>query len=434
MVKVTYSLKEFLSNEYDSISMGLTPSGDIHLGTLFTFCLGLFYLKEHKRSRLVITTVENSTDSRKSKYNYLPLKVQYLNNGQLTQKPTNWGKVTITDRVHRDVKSLMWQLTKVFDKKTRNERNSVTKRVKYLKTRFSREIGKIRQFDLDILQEKENAVFTMFSPRVRVLSFLHTAPNHAKFVNATKKLLRSEELMRPISRAILGTGCYVRREEKIETRVGRNKQETTVTVHSVPIYLYCPDCNQITSQGALYYPLYSRRMGPYRTEVEIIKDCLVASCKNQKCLSHSSRFKPIVVRLHEINKMELHYLFNSYRDFFDPFKADAHIFGGDYGDSFRFGDSGKKSVPPIQKVAKMFEVLEQATGEKERTIYIGGMITREGQKLSKSDPNVTFKISEVRKLKKLFANIVKQIEALKEVEIEDDILRIEYENIIRNAV
>ena len=329
----------------------------------------------------------------------------------------------------------MWQLTKVFDKKTKAEKQSAKKRIVFLRDHFFREVKKVRDFDVDILQEKENAVFTMFSaPRIRVLSFLHTAPNHTRFVNATKKMLRSRQLMRQISREILGAGSYVERKEKIETQTGRDKQETEVIVHSVPIYLYCPDCNRLTSQGALYYPLYSKRGGPYKTEIEIIKDCLVSHCKNQECLSKRSRFKTLVTKLHEIDKMEFHYLFDPYRDFFAPFKADAHIFGGDYGDSFIHVRSGKKSTPPVQKVAKIFEILEQATGEKEKTIYVGGMITRDGQKLSKSDPNVTFRIRDLKKIKKIFANIIKQIEALREVEIEDDILRIEYEKIIRNAV
>lgn len=124
MAKLIWDFNKFMSRNYSSLSMGLTPSGHLHLGFLSTLACALMYLKEHPKAHLTITNVENSLASRLEKYNGVPLRFQYLEEGDLII-PKNYREMkkrnTAAHRVHGELTSLIWQLIQAFDKHTTSE-------------------------------------------------------------------------------------------------------------------------------------------------------------------------------------------------------------------------------------------------------------------------------------------------------------------------
>ena len=59
-----YDIQELLKREYDEISMGLTPSGYIHLGTLYTMAQPLLYLSEHNDTKIEICITDLDFDNK----------------------------------------------------------------------------------------------------------------------------------------------------------------------------------------------------------------------------------------------------------------------------------------------------------------------------------------------------------------------------------
>ncbi len=62
---IKFDFKEFRNRDYTALSMGIKPSGDLHLGSIATLMSGFLYLKEHPNSTLNIGVMDLDFDIRR---------------------------------------------------------------------------------------------------------------------------------------------------------------------------------------------------------------------------------------------------------------------------------------------------------------------------------------------------------------------------------
>ena len=188
----------------------------------------------------------------------------------------------------------------------------------------------------------------------------------------------------------------------------------------IPIRLYCPNCYQICKDWAVVVFGHPHHKGP----------TFAAPCKNidGKCPRALKQpgYDGNVYRsvMEDLDMTEFHFMLDPMRDFFNPFKADCHIYGGDY-----FQLPNKKGITGAQKVKEMFNFLGKKTGQK-KFLFGGPLITMSGEKMSKSGQ--AFNIKDIENIKKVFMNTVEQLEIARSKSYPKGI-QIEYTEIMKKS-
>jgi hypothetical protein len=384
MVDLIWDFNEFMSRKFSSLSMGLTPSGHLHLGFLSTLACALMYLKEHPKTHLIITNVENSLASKLEKYNGLPLRFQYLTEGELIipKDYDNLKKRNISiHTVHNELKDLIWKLVQIFDENS-------AKNIKQIRTSFN--LPKHKRF----MEDKEHQIFHLFSNQVYVYSFLRILERDKKFRKNLLSYLTNYNFAKVIG-PLCGIKCTVKNFGD-QIIIGSKRYKTKG--FKIPIRLYCPNCHDLCPDWAIVVIGHPYHNGP----------TFAAPCQNYGACPRADK-KPgydgyVYHNIKDsIEMAEFHFMLDPIRDFFDPFKADCHIFGGDYF-QLKYELSGMSA---IDKIEKMFTYLESITGQS-KSLFGGPLITIEGRKMSKS--GTSFNLKNIKKIKPVFLNIVRLLE------------------------
>lgn len=123
----------------------------------------------------------------------------------------------------------------------------------------------------------------------------------------------------------------------------------------IPVRLYCPNCHNLCPEWAKIVNKHPHHPGPH----------FAALCKNVgKC--PRADMEPgydgyvWVNPKDHLDMTEFHFMLDPLRDFISPFKADCHIFGGDYF-QLTYEHSG---VRAIDKIERMFRYAEAKTGQR----------------------------------------------------------------------
>ena len=386
--------------------MGLTPSGHIHLGFLTTLACAFMYLKEHPGTHLIITNIENSLSSSVEKYSGVPLRFQYIEEGELLI-PTDYAQLKKRNiagqRVQGEITNLIWKLASMFDKET-------TSQLKVIKKSF------IPPKHKRWLEEREHKVFHLFGNQIYVYSFMRVLEKDRSFRNNILRYLVDNEFAQ-----IVAPMCSTSPKWKNfgdQMRVGERRYQATC--FQIPVRLYCPNCHMICKDWAVVVFGHPQHTGP----------TFAAPCKNvdgdcPRALKHPGYDGYVYKSVKEdLDLVEFHFMLDPMRDFFDPFKADCHIYGGDY-----FQLPNAKGVTGAQKVKKMFDYIEAKTGQK-KFLFGGPLITMGGEKMSKSGK--AFNIKDIKDIKKVFKNTVHQLELARSKNYPKGI-QIEYTEIMKKA-
>lgn len=405
MPDIIWNFNKFMNQDFKSLSIGLTPSGHIHVGFLSTLACAFMYLREHPKTHLIITSVENSLSTDAAKYNEVPLKFQYLIQGKLVL-PADTKQMKKRDltmhKVIGEVNDVIWKLIHVFDDNTSEERKRI--RETFIPPEHKR-----------LLEEKEHKIFHLFGTQIYIYSFLKVLNKDHRFRIHMTKALCDYDFARTIAPI---TGINIMRKD-FGNCITIGKKRYQPKCYKVPVRLYCPDCKKICPDWAVVVNGHPFHPGPH----------LAARCANEQCKRGSAGLyydKFVYISLKEgFEHAELHFMLNSMRDFFDPFKADCHIFGGDY---FQLEYEHSK-LRAIDRVSDMFRYLEKKTNQS-KSIFGGPLITMEGRKMSKS--GASLKLSQIRKIGLVFRRIVSMLEEARANNYEGG-LQIEYKEIIRNA-
>ena len=88
MTRLITNFREFMQSDFRSLALGVTPSGNLHIGFLTTLACALLYLKKHRGTRLIITNLETSISSHKSKYSGISLYFQKIGEDGLVAPET----------------------------------------------------------------------------------------------------------------------------------------------------------------------------------------------------------------------------------------------------------------------------------------------------------------------------------------------------------
>lgn len=383
MAKVIWDFNEFMQSRFNSLSMGLTPSGHLHLGFLSTLACALMYLKEHPQCHLIITNVENSLSSRLEKYNALPLQFQTIEEGELAIPAdfNQWKRRnSAASKVHNELMDLIWQLIKIFDDRTRNEKKKIKQA--FIPPKHKR-----------FLNLKENTIFHFFGTQVYIYSFLKILQKDRIFKNNMMKFLCDPKFAQ-----IVGPMCGIDGKVKwFGGHVIRNGKKFKPYAFQVPIRLYDQKTKELSKEWSRVVFGHPDFNGP-------VLAAQPRSIPKLKGGGDQGYDKYIYHSLKEGMGMgEFHFLLDPMRDFFNPFKSECHIFGGDYF-QLEYYQSGMKA---IDKVQKMFEYMESKTGQ-EKAFFAGPLITMEGKKMAKS--GMSFNIKDLKKIKPVFLNIVRLLE------------------------
>ena len=405
MVKLIIDFNEFMEKKYSSLAMGYTPSGFLHVGFLTTLACAFMYLKEHPNTRLIITNIENSLSNKLSKYQGVPLRFQYLEERGLAipKDVSQMHKRNSAARaVQRELNDLIWKLVTSFDQKTTQE----IKRLDRLAIPASHK---------DWLLQKENRLYHVFDSHIISLSFVHVLENSSNF----RRLFMSTFLdprFAEISSVLTGIDPKAKR---IGNAVIKGEKRYEPFGFAVPIRLYCPNCYQVSATWASIvtgHPTFG-------------EPTLATLCANKSCKRNISKIDDGFILQKVISGppelMEVHFMADPIRDFFEPFYADCHIFGGDY---FQL-EYERSGMTAISKIEALFSYMEGKTNQ-QKHIFCGPLITMDGRKMSKSD--TAFNIKDIPNVKKAFINIIEVLENYRAQKVPGP-LQMDYREIIRRA-
>jgi hypothetical protein len=415
MAELIWDFNDFMNRKFDTLAFGLTPSGELHLGFLATLACAFMYLKEHPESNLIITNVENSLSSDIAKYGYYPLRYQSLEEGKLTVPSKTSGRVKpVTTTIHASLTGLIWKLVQAFDTKTAMEIKKIKK---------AANIPKVHRQMLEI---KENKIYHMFGTHVYIYSFMNVLRKNRQFVNQIVNLIQDFEFAQ-IAGGLCGMRHVTSKKWGPKYKVMKGGKESTqqAKAHPIPIRLFCPDCNKLCPNWASVVTSCPIKTFP--------KVALAAQCRNfPQCkrarLEEGSYGLPgwiIKDAKMDLHETEFYFMLAPTRDFFSPFLADCHVFGGDYFQlpCDRYGTTG------IDKIKVVFDYLEQKTGQK-KFLFGGPLILMGGKKMSKSEES--FNLRDLPKITTAFLKIVEYLESMRGESFPEG-LRLEYSEIIKLA-
>ena len=256
MTELIWDFNDFMSRDFESISMGLTPSGHLHLGFLTTLACALMYLKEHPNTHLIITNIENSLSAKLDKYNSLPLRFQFIEQkGVLV--PSDYSNLkkrnAVIHSVHEELINLIWELVGMFDERTASEKKAL--REAFIVPSHKR-----------WLELKEHKIFHLFHSQIYIYSFLRVLEKDVKFRN---------ELLRNISNfefaKVSGTLCGITATLKnFGNQIKIGSKIYRPTSFKVPLVLYCSNCHALCPEWVVVVLGHPYHNGP----------TLAAECKN----------------------------------------------------------------------------------------------------------------------------------------------------------
>ncbi|MBT3297741.1 hypothetical protein HN385_02360 [archaeon] len=406
MASLIWDFNEFMTRNFKSLAMGLTPSGHIHLGFLSTLACAFMYLREHPHTHLTITNIENSLSSSVEKYNGVPLRFQYLEEGDLLI-PKDYNQLISRNsagrRVQGEITSLIWKLAAMFDETTEDEKRKIKK--SFIPPKHKR-----------FLELKENKVFHVFGTQIYVYSFMRMLEKDRAFRRKMIKNLTDFEFAKQVAPM-----CGIKpRWKRFASQVKIGTKIYQANCFQIPVRLYCPNCHQLCRDWAVMVFGHPYHHGP----------TLAAPCKNTRgnCprALKTVGYDGYVYRnlKQELDMTEFHFMLDPMRDFYDPFKADCHIYGGDY-----FQLPNIKGITGAQKIKIMFDYLEEKTGQ-QKFLFGGPLITIKGEKMSKSGQ--AFNIKDIKNIKKAFKNIMKKLEKVRS-ETYPNGIQVEYTEIMKNV-
>ncbi len=398
MVRLITELDEFFNSEFESISLGLTPSGNLHLGFLVTLACAFIYLREHPKTSLTITTLENTLDAAVDKYNNMPIRFQNLGENGKLEVPENLNiynqKKLISSKITAELKDLVWKLVQIFDNKTKEE----IKKIQALN---------IPKEHKKNLEKKENTIYHIFSNNIYIYSLLNIIETNKSFKREMTKLFTDPKSI-TILNDLRGLDKNIQNYGKI---VHYNKKEYQPKFMYLPIRLFCPECKNICNEWCKLILGHPEFQGPK----------FLSFCKNfGKCNIAENRIPVIVDPKNEIEKVEFYFMLGVVRDFFKPFKADCRIFGGDY---FQL-KSKVTQRSAVDRLIPIVEYLEKIKNQN-KAFFGGPLILMDGEKMSKT--NKSFKIKDIENITKTFLEIIKKIEGIRKNKSE---MKIEYKDVL----
>ena len=406
MVKIINEFSEFMNSEFQSISMGFTPSGFIHLGFLTTLACAFMYIKRHPNTKLIITNIENSLSCKWDKYGNYPLRFQTLTDSGLNL-PSSFEELKkreiVTKQVHNEVINLIWKLVHTFDQKTTEEITEINKK-------------NIDENTRKLLLQKENKIFHYFHSQIHIYSFLHILDSHKRFRKEVFRYLMNPEFASLVTPILTGTDGEIK---DYENKVYSDNRQYYPKQFQIPVRLYCPTCKQLCPDWGKVIIGHPKLREP----------TIYSICKNPDCekgQNEDREQKKIFIKFikQDIQFLEFHFMLDPIRDFIEPFKTDCHLFGGDYF-LLEYEKSGLKA---IDKLNQMFEYLEKKT-EQEKAFFGGPLIVMEGKKMSKSEE--AFNIKDIDNLKRVFLNIMERLEKFEKDYDEANVL--EYSELLKKV-
>lgn len=394
------SFSKFMDARFSTLAMGFVPSGHIHLGFLTTLACALLYLREHPSTRLIITSTENATDWHMNKYNYRPVRVQQLGDG--LEVPLNLRELkkrdTAAHRVMGELKDLIWKLGSHLDRKTKQELRSLHD-------------ADIPRHHKHLLASKENSLFHLYGSPVHVYSFIEALRRDRGFRNKMIHCLTDPDFVAKANEIV----AIHFKEHIFGSGVIHNGKKYRPRTYQVPLRLYCPTCLYLCPDWASVMNGHPLHPGP----------TMVALCKNERCeraRGEQGYDGYVYYRMADaLHNAEFHFLLDPMRDFFSPFEADCHVFGGDYTQM-----TSRLGYNCLDKIGPYWSYLEHKTG-RSRYIFTGPMVMMDGQKMAKSD--LAFNVKDVARIGKVFENIISHLEHIRARNL-DGPLKVEYERII----
>lgn len=405
MVNIIWKFNDFLNSRFDTISMGFTPSGNIHIGFLVTLACSLYYLKENPKTNLIITNIENSLDTRINKYGAVPLRFQEIHEGILNI-PTSFKNLNsrnlITKKIQSEVNDLIWKLTKIFDKNTDKNKLAISN-------------FQLNKSEKKILISKENKIHNFLSSKIKVYSFLSIFNKDKKFRKKFIENFMDLEFAKSIS---ILTGLNDTQIRNFGNKINKNNKLYSPKYYNVPIRLYCPDCKKLTPKWAKLIFSHPNLSGPTFGAM-----CENISGKCPRALNEIEFDKYVFNSINnDLSNLEFHFMLDPIRDFYKPFKSDCHIFGGDYF-QLKYTNSNDTGIDRLKKI---FELIEKKTGE-HKSFFGGPLILMDGMKMSKSGDALNIK--DLSNISSIFKNIIKILEEIRSDNINKE-FKIDYKDII----
>lgn len=394
MPRLIWDFNKFMDHKFKWLALGLVPSGKLHLGFLTTLACGLMYLKEHPGSHLLITTIENTIPKRDMN---LPMMFNYFSDDRFIA-PTSYEEVkkrsSAAQRLNKELKDIIWKLIQAFDQTTKKEKLAVKK---------SAIPKKLKR----LLEQREHSVFHFFGSHIYIFSFTKVLNSSLALQKQFMRYLTDPEFVQRISPTLGKIGPFDK-----GTLVGDKKYNPQA--FRVPLKLFCPDCKYLTpfAKVVLGHPLYR-------------KPTLVSVCENRDCPRGSDKNpnnRRVIQPMNDFSKVQFLFFVDPMRDFFEPFYADCHIFGGDYFQIYTEGGNNSVSV-----INNMFSYMEGKTGQ-HKTLFGGPLIMYKGEKMSKTGK--AFYLSEVENVKNVFLNICSHLEDTRSKTFPKG-LQIEYRKLLR---
>jgi lysyl-tRNA synthetase class I len=278
---IRFDYKEFQDRDYSILSMGIKPSGNLHLGSVVALTNGFLYLKDNPDSKLNIGVMDLDFDVRRGD--------DFLS---FYNSPDKWN-------CHR-----------------------------YAKEHTKSEIEEVSRTGSECLG--------LDSKRINIRYF--------------SDMLNDEGLMKMFVRIAMDRDLCRGVKKAIADRSGRS--------YKVPFSPICPECGRSNSNFAV---------------VSRENETLKGKCSNSGC-----EVEDYEVSLKDKGSYNIHYLIDPIRDVSRSFKADVHIFGGDYDTPW-----GEKKISRTERVMNVMGLFSRKTPD----IYLGPVFTVNGKKMSKTLDN-----------------------------------------------
>ncbi len=235
--QIITKLSDFLEKEYDSIALGISPSGHIHPGFLLVLSVVLIYLKKHPKCKLKITITDVSRPQRVEVHDYFPLR---LRKSPLTGKPLI--KTTSKETLHftgmlcnafdTEVYRLLMDIDLTALLNTKTKLASLMHIEKY----YLEECAKISE----VLKDREHEAELVEALRAKFAR----APSENSVCKRVHQFMFSEEIGKSAFRK------YFKRiilNPQISTEIVRQLEPSYTTgrdYHHVPLYGVCPSCRR----------------------------------------------------------------------------------------------------------------------------------------------------------------------------------------------
>ena len=336
MAQTITSFEDLVSQEFKSLSMGIRPSGKVHLGSLITLLSGLLYMKEHPETRFEIQVMDLDYD-----FNRGPVFTPYLylagpeGSGQSAREYLRGELATICEVAADELRTA--------------KRENI--RVLY----FS-----------EFLMDRE------------ALNFFTDILTDPERLGAMTTELFDENKKGKVPVSGICPGCHTSVNGYSSPRFARSKSDKLIKklARFVDTSNPIPEAKRIER-----IEVCNQELQKITTEIDVVtggrpvnaRYFMNSSCYNQACIMDQ-----YAVDLRQPGTYNIHFMVDPIRDALQTsarLRNDLHIFGGDYANP-----TGERKVPRVLRIQRAME----AIGLKGTDAYIGPLVLAEGKKMGKS--------------------------------------------------